>query len=574
MAVMAPVMDALAYAHSRQVVHRDLKPANVLLDRRGGGLGVPKISDFGLAKILSSEGGMTKTGAMMGTLPYMAPEQFRGAKDVDARADVFALGMILWRMLIGTLPVSSDDISACAELYSGRLQLPPVPVRPQDVPPAVPVVLQRALYLDPHHRPLDAGALLAEIQGAWSSLSDHGAWETGGHAPVVSGPVSTESGSSPTVEEGGTEGILLDEGELDTPDSLAHEPNNPLPMILAVCGGLLVAVLVGWGLLALSERKADREACTIAEARDDLQGWTDYVGEYPKGRCAVAARDRIARLEWERADRLACDKARAMDHSPAWRGYMDKYPDGSCIDRARERVAELQQKALAAQAVRDRKQICERNSDRYRVLYRPARPLAIYDESHTSQVATAEPGDWFDVCQKNADGNWSIVRYGGETGLAKVTSSVAISRDDRNARFNEHPVRGAQADHEVKGLDIQRINMTDTSGRDKKTVHPGDTIRVNIPVSINHPGTVRLSMNRRLLDPDGRTEIAMKSNWHSFTKRTSVNPWNVTFRETLSIGPNDMEGRYTFDVYIRDDHNNLIATKRFTFKVEIPEGGC
>ena len=162
--VMMPVLEALAYAQARGIVHRDLKPANVLLDRSGGGMGRPQITDFGLAKILATEGrGMTRTGTMMGTLPYMAPEQFRGDMDVDARADVYAAGMMMWRLLTGELPVNAEDISMCAALYDGRLALPPLATQAPVVPAGLSTVVKRALSLPRERRQPDAGALAAEL---------------------------------------------------------------------------------------------------------------------------------------------------------------------------------------------------------------------------------------------------------------------------------------------------------------------------------------------------------------------------------------------------------------------------
>src|SRR5690606_10003737 len=92
------------------VVHRDLKPANVLTEIWHDGV-VPKITDFGLAKVLDADAssGDTRSGMAMGTPAYMAPEQVRDAKDVDQRADVFALGAILYEMLTGRRAFDGDD---------------------------------------------------------------------------------------------------------------------------------------------------------------------------------------------------------------------------------------------------------------------------------------------------------------------------------------------------------------------------------------------------------------------------------------------------------------------------------
>src|SRR4029453_15707178 len=86
---------AMHYAHERGIIHRDLKPGNVLLTKGGA----RKISDFALAKQLESDSSKTRTGTIMGTPSYMAPEQGRGEKQVNQLADVYALGSMLYEMI-------------------------------------------------------------------------------------------------------------------------------------------------------------------------------------------------------------------------------------------------------------------------------------------------------------------------------------------------------------------------------------------------------------------------------------------------------------------------------------------
>jgi hypothetical protein len=97
----ASLCDALAHAHAQGVVHRDLKPENILID----GCGRPKIADFGLAKLRASAIDLTQTGETLGTLHYMAPEQVANAADVDHRADLYAMGVIIYELLTGSLPL-------------------------------------------------------------------------------------------------------------------------------------------------------------------------------------------------------------------------------------------------------------------------------------------------------------------------------------------------------------------------------------------------------------------------------------------------------------------------------------
>ena len=104
--VMQSVLAAMAVAHSRGVVHRDIKPHNILISAEG----VPKVTDFGIAQ-LQGHDNRTKTGAVMGTLAYMSPEQQLNSKGVDARADVYALGVTLYTLVRGVEPTDSLYVS-------------------------------------------------------------------------------------------------------------------------------------------------------------------------------------------------------------------------------------------------------------------------------------------------------------------------------------------------------------------------------------------------------------------------------------------------------------------------------
>ncbi len=146
------VLRGVAHAHAHQVVHRDLKPANILLELVDDTL-VPRVTDFGLAKLLallpSEPGGMgTIAGTTMGTPPYMAPEQALDASEVDARADVWALGVVLLEMLL-LEPMTLD-------------RWPPARLveLPGDVPARMRRAIEAALSPDPAQRPADAAALL------------------------------------------------------------------------------------------------------------------------------------------------------------------------------------------------------------------------------------------------------------------------------------------------------------------------------------------------------------------------------------------------------------------------------
>jgi serine/threonine-protein kinase len=113
--LLGPALGALACAHALGIVHRDLKPDNVFLARPPGtGEIVPKLLDFGISKVLVDGAGLglTRTGAVLGTPYYMSPEQAAGQRDVDARADIYALGAIFYQALTGRVPYDADNYNA------------------------------------------------------------------------------------------------------------------------------------------------------------------------------------------------------------------------------------------------------------------------------------------------------------------------------------------------------------------------------------------------------------------------------------------------------------------------------
>ncbi len=168
------IAEGLSAAHAKGVVHRDLKPANILLDAQGTAF----ISDFGVARSLATSG-MTATGAVVGTAEYLSPEQARGAA-VDARSDLYALGLVLYEMLVGKPPFSGATI---AESLAQRLLRPPEPVSRQrpDVAPWVVRLVDKLLRPQPAHRFQDARAVVAAIdrrEVAREFRATRGAWFT------------------------------------------------------------------------------------------------------------------------------------------------------------------------------------------------------------------------------------------------------------------------------------------------------------------------------------------------------------------------------------------------------------
>ncbi|WP_437586719.1 protein kinase domain-containing protein [Sorangium sp. So ce1000] len=157
----------LERAHEAGIVHRDIKPANLFLARKQGGQRVVKVLDFGVAKVADNglgNGGMTKSGALLGSPLYMSPEQARGSGAIDARSDVWSLGISLYHALSGHRP--NEHLTGLGELV---LAICTTPVRwiqeiAPWVPPEVAHVVHRALVIDPAGRIASAGELAAALR--------------------------------------------------------------------------------------------------------------------------------------------------------------------------------------------------------------------------------------------------------------------------------------------------------------------------------------------------------------------------------------------------------------------------
>lgn len=146
--IFVDVAAGLAYAHDRGVVHRDVKPANILLDTRGKAL----LLDFGIAKGLSRDGGtFSFTGAVIGTPEYMSPEQTKGSRFLDARSDIYAIGIVTFQMLTGTLPFTGSTPHQIAHKKVTSVAPNVRHFRPE-IPATIAEVVARCLERDPARR--------------------------------------------------------------------------------------------------------------------------------------------------------------------------------------------------------------------------------------------------------------------------------------------------------------------------------------------------------------------------------------------------------------------------------------
>jgi serine/threonine-protein kinase len=152
------LLKALGYAHKRGIVHRDVKPQNVILD----GEGQAKVADFGIARAVNSD--MTETGAIVGTVQYLSPEQAHG-QPVDQRSDLYSAGVVLYELLTGRVPFDGEAPVSIALKHVSERPVPPSQLRP-GIPPAIESVVMRALEKDPAYRFQSAEEFITALENA------------------------------------------------------------------------------------------------------------------------------------------------------------------------------------------------------------------------------------------------------------------------------------------------------------------------------------------------------------------------------------------------------------------------
>ncbi len=162
------VLGALEYANSQGIIHRDIKPSNIMIVEDGKHT---KLTDFGLARRASEVTQTTRTGQIVGTISYLAPERFL-SKPADVRSDLYSVGIVMYEIFTGTLPFRNDRDDIVATMYSHVHDLPTPPREiNRNIPDALERVIMRAIEKDPGRRYQSATEFMTEVQGLVGPVS-------------------------------------------------------------------------------------------------------------------------------------------------------------------------------------------------------------------------------------------------------------------------------------------------------------------------------------------------------------------------------------------------------------------
>jgi serine/threonine protein kinase len=241
---LLPTVEVLAEAHAAGVVHRDIKPANVFLVERGDAPRFVKLLDFGVSKAaaeLGSSGAITQSGAIMGSPLYMAPEQLRASSTVDARADIWSLGAVLFELVTGYTAHSGDSV---AELCATLLRDPPRPITDfgTALPPGFAEVVMRCLEPDPEQR----YANVVELGVALLPFASSGAAHVERAQRVLALPIRTPTTLAP-VSDSPLTVDLASTGERETRENALPRDDDRPPF-----GGIyFTRMAMAFGLVGL-----------------------------------------------------------------------------------------------------------------------------------------------------------------------------------------------------------------------------------------------------------------------------------------------------------------------------------
>jgi len=361
--IMHQLLEALAAAHGAGIIHRDLKPDNVyLLKSRGGKADFVKLLDFGISKFnqLSGDSGfsMTRTGAVMGTPYYMAPEQAKGARDLDHRVDLYAAGVILYEAITGEVPFNADTFNELLFKIVLEAAKPVEQVVP-NMDPNFAAIVNKSMAREPSQRfqtarefqqaleqwaagagPQFAAALNASVQthgsppaphqqvstGQYAAVGtgQHPAIGTGQYAAVGAGPQQAPAHTLGT----GTPGNWANTGGYAPADALPKKSNTGVFVGL----GVVAVLLLGGGTIAAMSLSHGKDAAAAAAAAGKLEA-EKAEAEKAKAQQAAVEAEKAAQ---EAIAKAAAEAEKAKAENQALKGEAEKAKAAAAEAAAKE----------------------------------------------------------------------------------------------------------------------------------------------------------------------------------------------------------------------------------------------
>ncbi len=293
--MVSQILLALQAAHGAGIIHRDLKPENVFLHQSPTGGETVKLLDFGISKIAGTDEAklrLTSTGLILGTPYYMSPEQAKGSKEVDLRADLYSVGVILYETLTGRRPYTAENLNSLIYQIIGG-SFPPPSTLVTGLPPHLEAVTLKALSNEPDQRFADAASFRAALLGEQTVEPPP--------PPAPTGAGGAYDGFSPTIPQAETPVHLASSPDRD-------RPGRPRPRRLLLMGlltlGLGAAALAAW---LWGSDGSDQDAARSPTAGASMQDAPDARAPRDHGGSAVASKARRERPRRSARVRISVD---------------------------------------------------------------------------------------------------------------------------------------------------------------------------------------------------------------------------------------------------------------------------
>jgi serine/threonine-protein kinase len=240
------VCDAVSMAHAHGIIHRDIKPANIMITSKGN----VKVTDFGIARVISGADTIAQTAAVLGTASYLSPEQAQ-SQPVDQRSDIYSLGVVLYEMVTGRPPFSGDSPVMVASKHVLEQPTPPSKLNP-DVAPALEAVIMKALSKNPDNRYQDADEMRADLERVRLGQ------------PVQATPLLPESARTQVIASSGPPTAVL--------PPVGPEGDEPRRWWIPALIVLLILAVLGGGLYLIASSLLSTNAASVKVP--DVRGFT------------------------------------------------------------------------------------------------------------------------------------------------------------------------------------------------------------------------------------------------------------------------------------------------------------
>jgi serine/threonine protein kinase len=294
--ILKQIASGLEYAHQKGVIHRDVKPANILLRNDG----TPVLVDFGIAKLMESDAKLTKTGTSIGTPHYMSPEQIQGM-EIDGRSDIYSLGVVFFEMLQGQTPYQGTDSIVIAVKHVKD----PVP-RLDSQLSQYQSIIDRMMAKDKRDR----------FQGGSDLINSIQKMQLNQLSPEKEITVVRKS-------EKKNKTVAYSESESKPKRSAFSRWKQSIYSSIVVL--VLILGIAGISMLKKSESDEETIFWHLAEKKDSLEAYNQYLAEYPRGKYAANAREKLSNME---ADTREQEKAGIREietgKNPEFHGFLEQ----------------------------------------------------------------------------------------------------------------------------------------------------------------------------------------------------------------------------------------------------------